>query len=169
MTDWVHGFEYYEKIRQSRAERAVCENTVNNYHIDTCKVYDRSWNFETGICHPDFHRGNWIIVRGYGTLDEAKSGHAMWCEKAKNGFQKLYDVFEEKIYSKERPIFAQGGISGTGIKKRGRLERKWSCRECNAIVERQCLLTEENLETSPCCPFCNKPMTMVFEYMEVEA
>ena len=169
MTDWGYELEYYEKIRQSRAERALYENTVNDYHIDTCKVYDRSWNFETGICHPGFRDGCWIIVRGYDTLDEAKSGHAMWCEKAKIGFQKLYDVFEEKIYSKKCPISAQGGISGTSMKKHGRLERKWSCRECNAIVERQCLLTKGNYETFPCCPFCNKPMTMVSEYTEVEA
>lgn len=34
--------------------------------------------------------------------EEAEAGHDMWVKSAKAGFQKLYDVFEEKIFPKEK-------------------------------------------------------------------
>lgn len=56
----------------------------------------------TAIQHEQFRGGEWIVVRGYDSKEEAEAGHDMWVKSAKAGFQKLYDVFEEKIYPKEK-------------------------------------------------------------------
>lgn len=149
MTDWGHEWEYFEKMKSSRAERALLENTVNDYHIDTCKVFDRDWHYETGIRHPSFRGGEWVIVRGYDTVEEAKAGHLMWCEKAKAGFQKLYDVFEEKIFCKERCTPSMPKIS---------YHAKWTCTPCHAIVERFAITTREEAVSPPRCPFCGESM-----------
>lgn len=90
--------------QRPRYERELEEDTVNGYHIDTCAVDDRDWLWETAICHKRFNSGDWIVVQGYDTKEKAKAGHNMWIEKAKAGFQKLYDVYDEKTYFNEEEI-----------------------------------------------------------------
>lgn len=159
MTDWGHEWEYFEKIRSSRAERALLEDTVNHYHIDTCKVFDRDWNYETGIEHPSFRGGEWVVVRGYDTIEEAKAGHLMWCEKAKAGFQKLYDIFEEKIFCKEKYTPSIPKVS---------YYAKWTCIPCHASVERFGIATRKEAVSPPRCPFCGESMNVDFYSSEVK-
>lgn len=132
--------------QRPRCERELKEDTINGYHIDTCAIDDRDWIYETAIQHKQFNNGEWIIVRGYDTEEEARAGHVMWVEKAKAGFQKLYDVFSEKIYPKDRkqeqkpkPIYT---IS------------EWRCERCETIVRHESYMTEEELQKERVCPFC---------------
>lgn len=74
--------------QRPRYERELKEDTVNGYHIDTCAVDDRDWNYETAIQHEQFRGGEWIVVRGYDSKEEAEAGHDMWVKSAKAGFQK---------------------------------------------------------------------------------
>lgn len=153
MADWGHEWEYFKKIILSEAERALLDNIVNDYHIDTCEVFARDWNYETRIKHPSFRGGEWVIVRGYDTVEEAKAGHLMWCEKAKAGFQKLYDIFEEKIFCKERYTPSIPRIS---------YYAKWTCIPCHASVERFVITTREEAVSPLHCPFCGKSMNVDF-------
>ena len=43
--------------------------------LDTVAVDDREWGYETAIQHPKFNDNEWIVIRGYGTKEEAKAGH----------------------------------------------------------------------------------------------
>ena len=61
--------------QRPRYERELKEDTVNGYHIDTCAVDDRDWNYETAIQHEQFRGGEWIVVRGYDSKEEAE---AIW-------------------------------------------------------------------------------------------
>lgn len=88
--------------QRPRKERELKEDWVNDYHIDTCAVDDREWSYETAIECKWFNGGNWVIVRGYETKEDAEVGHSTWCNKAKTGFNKLYDVYEDRIYCKEK-------------------------------------------------------------------
>lgn len=56
--------------QRPRYERELKEDTVNGYHIDTCAVDDRDWNYETAIQHEQFRGGEWIVVRGYDSKEE---------------------------------------------------------------------------------------------------
>jgi hypothetical protein len=46
--------------------------------IDTVYVEDSSQPFETGIQHPNFNDGKWIIVELYSTEEDAQTGHNKW-------------------------------------------------------------------------------------------
>ena len=43
--------------------------------LDTVAVDDREWKYETAIQHPKFNDNEWIVIRGYDTIEEAKEGH----------------------------------------------------------------------------------------------
>ena len=48
MFDFTSGLFGFMNQRP-RYERELKEDTVNGYHIDTCAVDDRDWNYETAI------------------------------------------------------------------------------------------------------------------------
>ena len=48
--------------------------------IDTARVTDGSQPYETGVAHPEYNGGKWIIVEAYDTKEEAKKGHAKWVQ-----------------------------------------------------------------------------------------
>lgn len=61
------------------------QRNVDYYHkgkldIDTSEVPDGSSPFETGIRHPDYNYGEWIIVEAYNNRENAQSGHNRWVE-----------------------------------------------------------------------------------------
>lgn len=131
-----------------RSERELKEDYVNDYHIDTCAVDDREWTYETAIECKWFNDGNWIVVRGYETREAAEAGHATWCNKAKTGFQKLYDVYENKIYCKgkaesHKPIATVKVYEAT----------KFECPLCRTRVEVSYPLSEDDTQNLR-CPLC---------------
>lgn len=64
------------------SNREQCK--VDNYEgedglvIDTCAVSDSEKPYETGVCHPAYNGGDWIIVELYDTKKEAQIGHMKW-------------------------------------------------------------------------------------------
>jgi hypothetical protein len=74
-------------------ERKVKNTEINNAVIDTCAITDSSKPFETGICHPNYNSGRWIIVELYDTKEEAEEGHDRWVEVFSSSLpSKLVDV-----------------------------------------------------------------------------
>jgi hypothetical protein len=46
--------------------------------VDTCAVTDSDEPFETGICHPNYNDGKWVIVEMYSSKEKAQEGHEKW-------------------------------------------------------------------------------------------
>ena len=68
--------------------------------IDTCAVNDASQPFETGIEHPGYNNGKWIIVEQYDSKAEALLGHSRCVEVFKSSLPtKLVDVSDCGIAS----------------------------------------------------------------------
>lgn len=59
-------------------ERVVDHYEQDNLTIDTCFISDSSKDYETGIQHPKYNNGKWVIVELYDTRDEAVAGHKKW-------------------------------------------------------------------------------------------
>ena len=59
-------------------ERVVDNYSKNDVIIDTVWVDDSEYVYETGICHPRYNNGNWIIVETCDTIEEAQEGHNKW-------------------------------------------------------------------------------------------
>lgn len=66
------------------SSRLVANNTINNAIIDTVLVMDSKQPYETGIKHPNYNNGNWVIVELYMTREKAEEGHIKWCDKFSN-------------------------------------------------------------------------------------
>lgn len=59
-------------------ERKVKNYTSDDLNIDTCAVSDSDKPYETGIQHPLYNEGKWVIVELYDTKEEAEVGHDKW-------------------------------------------------------------------------------------------
>ncbi len=146
--------------QRPRKERELKEDWVNDYHIDTCAVDDREWSYETAIECKWFNGGNWVIVRGYETKEDAEVGHSTWCNKAKTGFNKLYDVYEDRIYCKEKAENLKP-IETISYTKRCR----FVCPLCHTEVNVSRPLRD--IETSDVrCPMCKE--TLILTECEIE-
>lgn len=76
MMDFLSMLGTYEERKVSHYED-VKSKTV----VDTCRVTDSEKDFETGICHPAYNKGTWVIVELYDTEEQAKKGHNKWVKK----------------------------------------------------------------------------------------
>ena len=87
MLDFMNMADNYE-------ERLVENYTKGGLQVDTCAITDSDQPFETGILHPKYNNGNWVIVQMYDTKEEARTGHALWVKlmTAKKLPNKLEDV-----------------------------------------------------------------------------
>ncbi len=59
-------------------EREVDNYEANGLCIDTCRVSDGLQPFETGIQHPAYKEGKWVIVEAYDSKEAAQVGHDKW-------------------------------------------------------------------------------------------
>ena len=59
-------------------QRKVANTEINGAVIDTCAVTDSTKPYETGICHPAYNGGRWVIVEEYSSKEEAQAGHDKW-------------------------------------------------------------------------------------------
>ena len=81
-------------------QRMVKNDKFENFILDTARVTDRPWIYETAVSHKEFNNGDWIILQGTDTKDEAIKVHDEWLEKIKNGVDELRDIFEDKVFKK---------------------------------------------------------------------
>lgn len=74
--------------------------------VDTVRVTDSHKPFETGICHPDYKGGDWVIVELYDTKEEAQTGHDRWVKTmtAKKLPAVLNDVSTAEIFKIARVL-----------------------------------------------------------------
>lgn len=49
--------------------------------VGTVAVSDGKQPYETGVQHPAYNDGKWVIVEGYDTKEDAQAGHDRWVEK----------------------------------------------------------------------------------------
>ncbi len=61
-------------------DRLVENTKINSAEVDTVMVTDSAEPYETGISHPQYNDGSWVIVEMYNTKKEAKEGHKRWVE-----------------------------------------------------------------------------------------
>lgn len=59
-------------------ERKIANYNKDGVVIDTCAVSDSRQPYETGIQHPQYNSGDWVIVELYNTKTEAQIGHDKW-------------------------------------------------------------------------------------------
>ena len=61
-------------------ERKVANDVVGDAVIDTAAVSDGARPYETGVQHPEYNNGKWVIVEAYDTKAEAQAGHDRWVQ-----------------------------------------------------------------------------------------
>lgn len=71
MFEFMSMFGNYESRKIGRYDS-------DDLSVSTARVNDGNQPFETGVMHPDYNDGKWIIVDAYDTAEEAKEGHEMW-------------------------------------------------------------------------------------------
>ena len=74
--------------------RLVANTEIDGGIVDTCRVTDSHRQYETGISHPAYHDGLWVIVEGYDTKEQAALGHARWVAALAAKPARLTDVSE---------------------------------------------------------------------------
>lgn len=80
-------------------DRAIDRFEEGGLVVDTCSVNDSSKPFETGVLHPSYNSGDWIIVELYDSKDDAKTGHNKWVKKmtSKRLPPKLIDISTAEV------------------------------------------------------------------------
>ena len=63
--------------RESRVV-ATYEDDTCGLIVDTCAVTDSDQPYETGVKHPGYNDGAWVIVEMYETRERAVMGHERW-------------------------------------------------------------------------------------------
>ena len=71
-------------MANNHEERKVARYEEEELIIDTCQVTDSDQPYETGISHPNYNNGDWIIVELYNTKEEAQEGHNKWVKTMTN-------------------------------------------------------------------------------------
>lgn len=59
-------------------DRKVNRYEADDLVIDTAYVTDGNQSYETGISHPEYNQGDWIIVEAYDNKEDALKGHERW-------------------------------------------------------------------------------------------
>jgi len=78
MFEFLSMFNDYE-------QRKVDNYTNGDIQVDTVAVNDSEHPFETGITHPRYKDGEWIIVETYDTKKDAQVGHLRWVKIMTDG------------------------------------------------------------------------------------
>lgn len=82
-------------------ERAVKNTKTDGFTLDTCLVTDRLWNYETAVKHTGFNNGDWIVLEGCETIEEAEAMHEKWLTILKGNPETLKDCYTEEEYKYE--------------------------------------------------------------------
>jgi hypothetical protein len=61
-------------------DRLIKNTKAGKAEIDTAAVGDSDQPYETGIKHPLYNDGGWVIVEMYDSKEDAKKGHQEWVD-----------------------------------------------------------------------------------------
>lgn len=67
----LFGFNDYESRKVGCYEKG-------DVFVSTAAVPDSSWPYETAVAHPNYNRGQIVIVDNYPTFESAEMGHERW-------------------------------------------------------------------------------------------
>ncbi len=74
-------FRTFMRNYGSYGERKVARYNGDGWFISTALVYDaENPQYETAIVHPEYNKGDHIIVETYPTKEDAGEGHERWVE-----------------------------------------------------------------------------------------
>ena len=83
-------------------ERVVKNDKCADFTLDTARVTDRNWIYETAVAHSRFNNGDWIILDGCGSKEEAVEMHNKWLNKLQNeDITELTDYYTDEVFRKE--------------------------------------------------------------------
>lgn len=83
-------------------DRKVANDEREEFILDTAKVTDRPWIYETAVQHKDFNNNDWIILDGTDDLEEAKEIHQKWLKTLEAGaLHLLEDYCTGEVFFKE--------------------------------------------------------------------
>ena len=83
--------------------------------VNTASVYDSPRPYETGIKHPNYRDGKWIIVECYDSMEEALAGHQKWVDHLSQNPKALTDVSECEIAQSADALANALGRPMTGV------------------------------------------------------
>ena len=91
-------FDFLDMM-ENHEQRLVDNYKQGDLEIDTCAVTDSKQPYETGISHPAYNEGSWVIVEMYNTKIEAQKGHDIWVQTmtAKEMPDQLIDISTASI------------------------------------------------------------------------
>lgn len=86
----------------SHKDRVVNNTKRAKFTLDTCRVSDRDWIYETAVCHEDFNNGAWIVLEGCSNKEEAWEIHQKWLDLLdKDDFDTLTDCYDDVIFNRQ--------------------------------------------------------------------
>ena len=98
----------------SYEQRKVANTEVDGGVVDTVAVSDCPKPYETGINHPAYNNGQWIIVDYYTTRAQAEKGHKRWVKLMRKKPESLSDINECNIETLAKIL----GTTTRGVYKR---------------------------------------------------
>lgn len=82
-------------------QRKVDNTKEGDWEVDTARVTDRGWIYETAVRHTDFRGGDWIVVEGVNTKEEAFVIHDKWVEFMRGNPSVIYDEYEDEYFQRD--------------------------------------------------------------------
>ena len=95
-------FDNYFGMFGNYEQRKVDNTETDVFEVDTVRVTDRDWFYETAVKHKDFNNGEWIVVEGCIYKEEAQAMHDKWVKfMEKDDYDVLTDIWLEEDYMRE--------------------------------------------------------------------
>ena len=97
-------FDYLKMLEMigTHDQRVVKNTKHDDFILDTCYVTDRDWNYETAVQHKAFNNGDWIILEGTYTKEEAIKQHDVWLTRLlDNSFETLTDAYSGEVFNRD--------------------------------------------------------------------
>lgn len=154
----VGATEYWDDHAKSTIDATdfgKLESKVNGYEIETRPIACGACRFETRVTHQDFNDGMPVTVNHYENLYDATKGQFNWMQKAEGGFNKLYDIYENKVYPKIKR-FPVSFDENAPV----RIELEYRCVYCDTTIHHKQCGGIPNEKLSKKCPFCGETMLM---------
>lgn len=104
-----------------------------------------------------------VTVNHYKNLHDAAKGQFNWMKKAEGGFNKLYDIYDNKIYPKEKR-FPVSFEENAPVK----IALKYRCVYCTTEISHNQRGGIPNEKLPKKCPFCGEAMLLEDYRVDVE-
>lgn len=82
-------------------ERCVRNDKTEGFTLDTALVTNRDYQYETAVKSPYFKGGNWLVLEGSDTKEQALVVHEKWLAVLSCDVHSLRDCADGVTYKKE--------------------------------------------------------------------